>query len=443
MAGRVFPGAVAPGRTHRKHIEGDGTPEFAAAGAELHHMNLGPGAKAVAEFEAAGLQLPNLEAIRDYRQDRVKQQLRERGYDGIIVMDPLNIRYLTDTTNMQIWVMHNASRYAFMSADGYTVLWDYENCEFLGGHNPRIDEVRHAIGSTYFLAGPRFHEISQRWADDMHAVIAEHCGPNARIAVDQVNYLEGTMLAAHGVTIERGQEAMERARLIKSADEIDAMRCAGVACVSAMDEMRQMVVPGMTETEAWSMLHAGNIKRGGEWIETQILASGPRTNPWFQEASSRVMEGGDILAYDTDLVGAYGMMIDISRSWILGDKPAAPGHQHVFDLALEQINRNIELLRPGVTLYELTHNAWTPPVDQYRHYSVLFHGVGQCDEWPDVYFPHAWEAWGQQYALEPGVVMTVEAFVGSRDGGQGVKLEEQVVITEDGCDLIAHYPLDL
>ena len=223
------------------------------------------------------------------------------------------IRYMTDTTNMQIWVMHNAARYAFMTADGFISLWDYENCEFLSGHNKNIDEVRRAISSTYFLAGPRFHEVAQRWADDLAGFISDHCGPNPRIAVDQVNFLEGKMLEEHGITIERGQEVMERGRLIKSADELDAMRCAAHACTSTMDDIREQVEPGMTETHVWSMLHAGNIRRGGEWIETQILASGPRTNPWFQEASSRVIENGDILAYDTDLVGAYGMCIDISR----------------------------------------------------------------------------------------------------------------------------------
>jgi Xaa-Pro dipeptidase len=428
---------------HHKHVDGDGTPEFSAAGNELHHMVLGPGERAVSEWTRAGLRLPDLESIRSYRVSRIQEQLRTRGYDGILVMDPLNIRYMTDTTNMQIWVMHNAARYAFMTADGFISLWDYENCEFLSGHYKRIDEVRRAISSTYFLAGPRFHEVAQRWADDLAGFISDHCGPNPRIAVDQVNFLEGKMLEEHGITVERGQEVMERARLIKSADELDAMRCAAHACTSTMADIREQVEPGMTETHVWSMLHAGNIRRGGEWIETQILASGPRTNPWFQEASSRVIENGDILAYDTDLVGAYGMCIDISRSWMIGDKRPDATQQQVYDLALEQINRNMELMKPGTTIDELTHRAWTPPVEDYRHYSVLFHGVGLCDEWPSVYFPAAWDDLGQDYALEPGVVMTVEAFVGSRAGGQGVKLEEQVVITETGCELVADYPLSL
>ncbi len=442
MAARITPGSFAPGREPR-HLTGDGTPEYDLAAGENHHLVLGPGVLAVSEWTAAGLRLPDLEAIRRHRLDRVRGQLERYGFDGVLVMDPMNIRYITDTTNMQLWVMHNAARYAFMSADGHVVLWDYDGCEFLAGHHEHVSEVRPAIGSTYFLAGDRFAEISQRWADDVYDVIRDHCGATPRIAVDQVNYLEGQSLAAHGVIIERGQQLMEQARVIKSADEIDALRCASHGCTETMREMHEALEPGLSEKDVWAMLHAGNIRRGGEWIETQILASGPRTNPWFQEASARIIENGDMLAYDTDLVGAYGMCVDISRSWVVGDRAPTAEQSRVHGLALKQIETNIELLRPGVTVEQLTFESWYPPEEEYRHYSCLFHGVGQCDEYPEVYFPPAWDDWGIDCTLEPGMVLTVESYVGPRSGGEGVKLEEQVVITDDGYELLAHYPLDL
>lgn len=413
------------------------------AGGPLHHLTLGPGEQLTAEWTAAGLELPDLHAMRSYRLGRVREQLAHLGYEGIVVMDPMNIRYATDTTNMQIWVMHNGARYAWIPVDGPVILWEFANCEFLAGHSHVVDEVRPAVSATYFIAGPRYAEQARRWAAELVDVMGHRTGRRTRIAIDQCQ-LEGYQtLVDAGVIVGNGQEVMERARAIKSVDELRAMRCAVHACQATMAEMRASLLPGMTERDVWSLLHAGNIRRAGEWIETQILSSGPRTNPWMQEASSRVIADGDLVAYDTDLVGAYGMMVDISRTWRCGGGTPTGTQRHVHALALEQLHRNLELLTPGRTFRELTFDAWTPPVDEYRHYSVLFHGVGQCDEHPEIYFPHDWEAWGTDGVVEPGMVFTVEAFVGSRHGGEGVKLENQVLVTRRGPELLTDFPLAL
>ena len=126
----------------------------------------------------------------------------------------------------------------------------------------------------------------------------------------------------------------------------------------------------------------------------------------MQEASSRVMEAGELVGYDTDLVGAYGLMVDISRTWLVGDGTPSSHQQHIYDLALEQIHRNTDLLRPGTSFHDLTHKAWFPTMDSYDHYCVLFHGVGQCDEYPSIYFPEFWESSGFDGHLEAGMVLT-------------------------------------
>ena len=431
------------GRIHRSVQQAlDGTPEVARAAGELHHLNIGPGEALTAEWVTAGLELPDLPAMRQYRVNRIVAQLNELGYDGIVLFDPLNVRYATDSTNMQLWVMHNGARYAFVGADGHVCIWDYENCEFLSGHSHVVNEVRPAIGSTFFLGGNRWEEQARRWSDDMLDVIGEHCQPGAKIAIDQCHRTGYTMIEAAGYTIGEGGEVMELARRIKSPDEIKAMRCVAHACEASMAEMQEQLRPGMTEREVWAILHAGNIKRAGEWIETQILSSGPRTNPWMQEVSSRVIEKGDIVAYDTDLVGAYGMMVDISRTWVVDAKPDAH-QQTLFDMAKDMIQGNAELLTPGRTFRELTFDAFLPDVDQYRHYSVLFHGVGQCDEYPTIYMPNGWDTWGHDGELEVGMVLTSESYIGSRHGGEGVKLEDQYLVTENGPELMSHYPLSL
>ena len=116
-----------------------------------------------------------------------------------------------------------------------------------------------------------------------------------------------------GIRLFPGEEATEKARSIKGADEIRAMRCAIHACEAAMAEMERFAraeVPrgDVSEDDIWAVLHAENIRRGGEWIETRLLTSGPRTNPWFQECGGRIVQENEILAFDTDLVGAYGLL---------------------------------------------------------------------------------------------------------------------------------------
>ncbi len=190
-----------------------------------------------------------------------------------------------------------------------------------------------------------------------------------------------------GVEVADGEAVMEEARLVKSADEILAMRRAIVACEAAMAEMEAKLAPGISENALWAELHRGNIARGGEWVETRLLSSGPRTNPWFQECSARTIEAGELVAFDTDLIGPYGFCADLSRSWLCGDGPPSAEQRELYSIAAEQIAVNTALLRPGVGFRELAERATNPPPDCFpARYGVLFHGVGLADEYPTL--PH-------------------------------------------------------
>ena len=101
---------------------------------------------------------------------------------------------------------------------------------------------------------------------------------------------------------------MEQVRKIKTPEEIVLMRHSIDVCEKGIAAMRAALEPGMTENAVWAKLHETNIALGGEWIETRLLASGPRTNPWMSESSMRVIEKGDMVSFDTDLVGPYGLL---------------------------------------------------------------------------------------------------------------------------------------
>ncbi|MGE3365823.1 MAG: M24 family metallopeptidase [Rhizobiaceae bacterium] len=412
--------------------------------AALNQHALGYGALAESEWEAAGITVRDLPTMRRYRLERIRAELKRHDYAGALLYDPINIRYATDSTNMQLWVAHNPTRHCFVAADGPVVLFDYFSCEHLSDHSGGVDEVRPAVSWMYLYGGELSDRRVRRWAAGIADLVRQHGGGNTRLAVDHLD-AEGVSALAHlGVSVHNGEAVMENARLIKSPDEILCMRRAIVSCEAAMAEMQAALKPGISENELWAELHRGNIARGGEWIETRLLSSGPRTNPWFQECSSRVVEAGDLVAFDTDLIGPYGFCADLSRTWFCGEGKPTDEQHDLFALASDQIAQNTALLKPGIAFRELVERSVVPPPDCYpTRYGVLYHGVGLADEYPTL--PHAsdWTDDTPDGVLEPGMVVCVESYVGRLGGREGVKLEEQVLITSTGHETLSRYPLAL
>ncbi len=411
-------------------------------------VEIGPTVLAYAEWAAAGLTLPNLENMRAHRLKRLVDAVNKRSYGGILMFDPLNIRYATDSTNMQLWNTHNAFRACLVCADGYMVVWDYKNAMFLSKFNALVREQRSGADLFYFDRGDKLDIAADQFSREVRDLITDHAGGNMRLGVDKVMIHGLRALEAQGFDVIPGEELTEKARSIKGPDEILAMRCASHACETACFEMEKAAragVPGgnMSEDDIWAVLHAENIRRGGEWIETRLLSSGPRTNPWFQECGQRLVQNNEIVAFDTDMVGSYGICIDISRTWWIGDKPPRPDMIEAMKIGVEHIEHNMQMLRPGVTIPELSANCHRLP-DRYQNlkYGCLMHGVGLCDEWPLVAYPDQMVPGSFDYALEPGMTLCVEALISPDGGDFSIKLEDQVLITETGYENLTRYPWD-
>ena len=421
---------------------GDGTPN------DNDRIEIGPTQLAFAEWEAAGLQLPDLAAMRDYRWRRLTQHIIDRDYAGLLMFDPLNIRYATDSTNMQLWNTHNPFRAVLLSADGYMVIWDYKNSPFLSKFNPLVREQRSGADLFYFDRGDKVDIAADAFSNEVRGLLAEHAPGNMRLAVDKIMLHGLRALETQGFEIMEGEEVTEKARAVKGPDEILAMRCASHACETAMYAMEEFARAhagdGVTcEDDIWAVLHAENIRRGGEWIETRLLSTGPRTNPWFQECGPRIVQPNEILAFDTDLIGTYGICVDISRTWWIGDAKPRPDMIYAMQHSVEHITRNMEMLRPGITIPELTANSHRLDEKfQAQKYGCLMHGVGLCDEWPLVCYPDKAVPGAFDYALEPGMTLCVEVCAGEVGGDFTIKLEDQVLITEDGYENLTTYPFD-
>ncbi|MEM9783829.1 MAG: Xaa-Pro peptidase family protein [Pseudomonadota bacterium] len=429
-----------PADTRRPISDTDALPDGSPN--DENRVEIGPTDLAFREWAALGLTPPNLEAMRAYRHARLVREIQLRGLGGVLMFDPLNIRYATDTTNMQLWISHNPSRACLVLADGTMILYDFHHCEHLSAHLPLVTEVRGGASLYYFKTGPRTAEMADRFAAEIDDLMRTHAPGYRGLAVDKIELAGSDSLRARGLTLHEGQAVTEHARKIKSAEEIRAMRCAIATCEAAMAEMEAALTPGMTEVEAWAVLQHGNHIRGGEWIETRILSSGPRTNPWFQECGPRRMRDGEILAYDTDLIGPYGYCADLSRTCVVGDADPGDYARDVYKAAREHIRRNMEILRPGATFRELAYAGDQLPTRfRDQRYGVKYHGVGLCDEYPAIRYPEDWSG-GYDGVLEPGMCLCVEVYYGEVGGPLGIKLEDQVVITETGYENLTRFPFD-
>ena len=422
----------------KKHgTKPDGSPD------DNDRIEIGPTALAFAEWAEAGVEAPNLAKMRQFRYERLLAEIRKRDYGAVLMMDPLNIRYATDSTSMQLWNTHNPFRACALFADGHMVLWDYKNSPFLADHNPLVKEVRSGASMFYFCSGDKGEHDADKFTGQIEDLMREHAGDNKRIAVDKIMVAGLRALERRGLEVMEGEEVTEKARGIKGPDEVKAMRCAVHSCERAVAEMEKVAAPGMSEDDVWAVLHAENIRRGGEWIETRLLASGPRTFPWFQECGPRIIGNNEILAFDTDLIGIYGMCVDISRTWFLGDGQPSEKMKEYYRMGYQHIQENMALLKPGVSFNELTHGGHQLPAEVVPgQYSCRFHGVGLCDEWPLIAYKEEFVDGAFDYEVEPGMMFCVEALVGSQEAGFSIKLEDQVLVTEDGVENLTQYPYD-
>ncbi|SVB56381.1 uncharacterized protein METZ01_LOCUS209235, partial [marine metagenome] len=305
----------------------------------------------------------NFDKLRSYRLDRVKKELEKNNLEACILFDPVNVRYALDTTNMSIYNMHNLTRYCFIPVNGPVILYEYFNCEKLASHLNLINEIRPAITWDYFTNGNQAGTQLKKWINEIKDLSSSYF-KSKKLAIDVINGPAITALNKSGIEVVDAKLIVEQARVIKSPEELKCMKAALDVAEIGINKMREELKAGMTEDELWSILHKTNIEHGGEWIECRILSSGQRTNPWMQESSNKIIQSGEIVSFDTDMVGPYGYCADISRTFVEGYK-FNEEQKKLYQMAVEHINHNSRLIKPGMSFKEFTEKSWKLPDEYY------------------------------------------------------------------------------
>lgn len=379
------------------------------------------------------------ERMRRYRLERAREQLRRQGIAAALLFDPDNVRYTTTIGVATVWNLHAADRWALVPVDSDPVLWEYPPALHVTAG--RIADIRRAPGFRPFGSGSLAAEHARAFAAEIVAELRARGLMGERIAIDRLDAIAFLALTEAGVRIVDAQLPLELARAVKSPDEAAAMRDSARVCDAAIEALRARAVPGATENEIWAAFTEAAFAQGAEYIECRLLTSGPRTNPWFQEASERVVQAGELVAFDTDMIGPRGYLCDVSRTYLVGEGPPTDQQRRLYQVAYEFVHDAIPLFRSGASFEELgrTLSARMPAEFHALHYPLIAHGSGLSDEYPAVLFADEVHHPGE---VEENMVLSVEAYVGVQGGGEGVKLEQQILITADGCQQFSSAPFD-
>lgn len=342
----------------------------------------------------------DLDGLRHARLRRVREALQANGVDAALMFDPIQMRYATGFRCYAVFQMHIPSNYLLVTVDGPVVMFAVDQVQDCAAALDTIDEVRPAISLTPFGAGARLEANLEQVA----RMVSDVLGPaRRRLAVGRAHVGLPETLQRCGVRVCDADLILERARSIKLPDEIRCMNASIGVAEEALFQLREAVRPGVCEFDLTAILGRVNTERGGDWLETRLLSSGDRINPWERESSGRRLRPGDLIAVDTDMVGPLGYCADLSRTFHCG-----PGR---------------------------------PTPEQRMLYDIAVHGIGMSDEWPCIFQS---EDASQSYEgeVQPGMVLAVESYIGEVGGTDGVKLEEMVLVTDSATTQLTRFPYE-
>ena len=374
--------------------------------------------------------------LQRYRQDRLRAGLRKHDAALCLLVNPISLRYAVDYRSYGLFQSHIPSSYLFFPLEGPSVMFNgYSGTQ--GAY-----ETRPGRALAHFDGGDELADQARLLADDVVNFLSEIGASSRRVALEYVNPSLTQALLQRGIEVIDGVLISEEARVIKSEDEIECMRWAIAVAEHGIAKMKEALRPGVSELQLWGLLNYANLANNGDWHDGRMLASGDKINPWLQEASDRRIESGDLVGFDTDMVGPYGYFADISRTFHCGPAKPTKRQKQLYRLAVEEIEHNLALVKPGVGFRDFQQLAWSTPEEfQENAYSCVVHAVGMCDEYPRINHLHRGIN-TYDGVIEAGMVLCIESYIGAVGERDGVKLEQQVLVTDERYEMLSTYPLE-
>ncbi len=406
----------------------------------------GAGPAARVRPRVSRLRVPNLTEIdfarlRAGRLERLQTTMKRHELPVCLFFNPANIRYATGTDVMGVWTAGTFARYCLVPAEGEPVLFEYKASMHVS--QKVVRDVRPAY--SWQFGGVQSWEQVRQWAREIRSILRELGLEDAPLAVDKLDTPGFLALHEEGIRLLDAGPATVDAREVKTPEEVDLLKINGAIGDAILTEFEAAIRPGIREYELLAVLGNALLKHHGEFLFTRLVASGTNTNPWMSEAHDKIVVPGDLVGVDTDANGFEGYVIDVSRTFLCGDQ-ALPEQKEAYRVAYECVTGMVELVKPGMTFEEFAYAAPELP-EKYKEqrYPAMVHQAGLEDEGPGIPYPDDDRGPRRimpEREIKENMILCLECYAGEVGAPFGVKLEDQVVVTAGGCELLCTYPYD-
>jgi Xaa-Pro dipeptidase len=385
----------------------------------------------------------NVERLRAHRLSRARQALDASELGAVLVFDHNNIRYIT-STHIGEWARDKMTRFALLTRGGEPHLWDFGSaakhhrlyCPWLPPENVRggMIGLRGAVAPEAGLVAGAAREIRD--------ILAAEGVSDMPIGVDILEPPLHAALTACGLEVRDGQQTMLDAREVKSVDEIMLLNTACAMVDGVYQMLSEELKPGVRENELVAKATKMLYDLGSDDVEAINAVSGERCSPHPHVFSDRLIRPGDQAYFDI-IQSFIGYRTCYYRTFCVGR--STPAQRDAYTKAREWIDASIELMRPGVSTDQIA-SVWPKATEfgfesEMECFGLQFgHGVGLgLHERPIISRLNSLD---HPVELKEGMVIALETYCPATDGISAARIEEEVVVTADGPQVITHFPSD-
>ena len=383
------------------------------------------------------------ERLRTERLTRIKRLLKESELGALLCFDMNNIRYIT-ATHIGTWAMDKLARFTLLPRDDEPILWDFGSaarhhklyCPWLGEERSRAG-ISTQRGAMLPAAGR-----AEAVAHKIRVELEERGLLGAPLGVDAIELPVLFALQAEGITVVDGQQLMQQARLIKTRDEITLLSTACMMVDAAYDDLYRFMRPGVRENECVGLVSKTLYDMGSEHVEGVNAISGERCSPHPHVFSDRALRPGDPAYFD--ILHSYnGYRTCYYRTFAVGS--ASQAMVDAYKKCRDILDAAINTIKPGVTTADVVR-LWPKAEefgfpDEEAAFALQYgHGVG-LSIWEKPIFSRL-VSLDHPEVIQEGMVFALETFWPASDGWTAARIEEQLVVTKDGCEVITRFPAE-